>query len=283
MRYLKDNKIESILRCPICKGNMSVDNNVNAVLCCNGAKKHSYDFSARGYINFAPPGHTNSGDSKQAVVARTDFLNLQLYRPVAVALRDAIRKHSKGDILVDAGCGEGYYSMLLAESGYSVFGIDLSKFAVDASAKRANMSNVENAFFAVSSVYNIPVADGSVNAVVNVFAPCVEEEYMRVLDDDGILAVAYAGPKHLMGLKKAIYKETHNNEEREDLPKNADLVEKIEVDFEIELESNADIKNLFAMTPYYWKTSKEDFEKLDNISSLKTEIDVIIAIYKKSN
>ena len=281
MKYLKDKRIEAIIRCPLCNRKMTVDNAGNAVLHCDGEKKHSYDFSSRGYINFAPPGHTNSGDSKQAVIARTDFLNLQLYRPIAEALRDTVRKYCNDGVVIDAGCGEGYYSMFFAECGYSVLGIDLSKFAIDTACKRANMSNVENAFFAASSVYNIPVVNSSVNALINVFAPCVEDEYLRVIDENGIVAVAYAGPKHLMGLKSAIYDQTHKNEIREDLPKKAKLVEKIEIDFEIELNTNTDIKNLFAMTPYYWKTSKEDFEKLDNISYLKTEIDVIIAIYKK--
>ena len=196
MRYLKDKKIESILRCPICNEKMAVDNSGNAVLRCegNGSKIHSYDFSSRGYINFAPPGHTNSGDSKQAVLARNDFLNLQFYRPIAEALRDAVLKYCNGGVVIDAGCGEGYYSIFLAERGYSVFGVDLSKSAIDTACKRANMNNVENSFFAVSSVYNIPVADSSSSAVINVFAPCVEEEYMRVLNENGIIAVAYATP-----------------------------------------------------------------------------------------
>ncbi len=37
--------------------------------------------------------------------------------------------------LLDAGCGEGYYSIGLAASGFAVMGFDLSKYAVDAAAR----------------------------------------------------------------------------------------------------------------------------------------------------
>lgn len=283
MRYLTDKNIMTSLRCPLCKSAMTVETEHSASLCCVGQKKHCYDFSSRGYVNFAPPGHSTSGDSKKAVAARSDFLDLQLYRPVAEALRDIVKKHCKAEsgLLVDAGCGEGYYSMILAEGGYSVFGVDLSKFAVDTACKRANVASCSNSFFAVCSVFELPLADNSADALVNIFAPCAEDEYIRVLKDGGVAVIVYAGPDHLLGLKRAIYDIPHGNDGREDLPRNIDLVEEKRLTFEIELNTNADIKNLFAMTPYYWKTSKKDFEKLETLSYLKTEIDIIIAVYKK--
>ena len=284
MRYLSDEKIISALRCPVCGSEMAVDVKSSASLFCRGVKKHCYDFSSRGYVNFAPPGHTSGGDSKQAVLARTGFLDLELYRPVAQKLSEIIDKYcgNNGAFIIDAGCGEGYYSTALAEKGYSVFGVDLSKFAVDGACKRANSGNLSNSFFAVSSVYNLPVADRSAQAVVNVFAPCVEEEYSRVLSDDGILAVVYAGEKHLLGLKKAVYDVAHENDGRDDLPVGLALAEEVSVEYDIELCSNGDIKNLFAMTPYYWKTSKEDHEKLETLSYLKTEVHMVIGIYRKA-
>ena len=282
MRFLTEEKILSSLVCPICKSPMKVYCNGNATLSCSGLKKHSYDFSARGYVNFAPPVSSGGGDSKQAVVARSDFLNLELYRPIAEEICKLSKKycHRESALIVDAGCGEGYYSVILADEGFSVFGVDLSKHAIDGACKRANAKNLSNAFFAVSSVYDIPVEDHCADAVINVFAPFVEEEYFRVVKDDGVVIVAYAAPNHLLGLKAAVYNEVHTNDGREDLPQNVVLVEEKRLNFNIELTKNSDIKNLFAMTPYYWRTSKSDFEKLDSLNHLSTEIDVIIAVYK---
>jgi 23S rRNA (guanine745-N1)-methyltransferase len=117
--------------------------------------------------------------------------------------------------------------------------------------------------------------------VVNVFAPCVDAEYSRVLRDGGYLVIACAGPDHLLGLKRAIYDEVHLNDTRADMPTSLKKVDTARVKYEIDLTSNAAIKNLFAMTPYYWKTSQDDVKKLDGLESLHTEIDVIFEIYQK--
>ena len=283
MRILTDKKIEESLSCPICGAAMRVSADSGASLICGGEKKHCYDFSARGYVNFSASNHSGSGDSKQAVMARSAFLDKQFYRPVAEEICKVLNKYipdRKGTV-IDAGCGEGYYSSIIAENDYSVFGVDLSKHAIDSACKRINQKNIQNAFFAVASVFDIPFADKSADAVVNIFAPCVEKEYFRLIKDDGIVVVVHAGRDHLLGLKKAIYDTARVNEERDDLPQGFRLIEERRVNFEISIDENQDVKNLFAMTPYYWKTSKNDFEKLEKIDFLKTEIDMIISVFGK--
>ena len=160
-------------------------------------------------------------------------------------------------------------------------GFDLSKFAVDSAAKRLGRAG-HGGFFSVSSVFEMPLADGSAAAIVNVFAPCAEEEYCRVLKDGGYLIVAYAGPDHLMGLKRALYDIARGNDGRADLPDAMTLVEEIRVRFDISVEGKEQINHLFAMTPYYWKTSVSDGEKLARLEQLDTEVDVILAIYQKN-
>lgn len=281
MRSLNDNLILEALRCPICKEKMKLRENGCVSLICNGARTHCFDISSSGYVNFSSPVKSGGGDSKQAVRARSLFLDLDLYLPVAKMLADVCGgyKYSSG-LLVDAGCGEGYYSTLLANRGFSVFGVDLSKFAVDAAAKRAVRGNLENAFYATASVFDIPMADNSVDVVTNVFAPCVEKEFSRILSKNGILVVAWAGEEHLNGLKSAIYDSTHANSERADLPENMREIKRQRVRYDIKLNSNEQIMNLFAMTPYYWRTSQKDVDKLRCLDKLNTEVDVIISVYK---
>ena len=115
---------------------------------------------------------------------------------------------------------------------------------------------------------------------MNIFAPCVEKEYSRVLKDDGVLVVAWAGEEHLMGLKSVIYDNTHINTARADLPQSMEKISEKRVKYQIELSSNEQILNLFSMTPYYWRTSPEDREKLEGIDTLTTQIDIIISVYK---
>ena len=50
---------------------------------------------------------------------------------------------------------------------------------------------------------------------------------------------------------------------------------------EIYLEDPLLIEALFSMTPYYWRTSPSDCEKLDGLDTLETKIDINFLVYKK--
>lgn len=282
MSILKCEKILSALRCPMCQCEMGIDGNGSGILYCVGPRKHCYDFASSGYINLAGAGKGSSGDSKQAVRARSAFLDAGYYAPIAQKLCELLKRYvPSGGLVIDAGCGEGYYSNKIAANGFFVAGFDLSKFAVDAAAKRAKRDNIQNSFFGAASVFSLPIDDESADAVVNIFAPCVENEYSRVMCDGGSLIVVHAGPEHLLGLKTAIYEQARVNELRADMPGDMQMLEQCRLKYAVELCGNETIQNLFAMTPYYWKTSKEDFEKLSNMERLTTEIDILFSVYKK--
>lgn len=282
MLTFKDKSIEGALICPICKSGVEIIYENSGILRCKGARKHSYDFASGGYINLGAPTQSGGGDSKQAVRARSDFLNTGLYAPIAEALCQMLEEHlERGALIIDAGCGEGYYSTKIAERGFSVAGFDLSKFAADAAAKRARASGLENAFFGVASVFSLPIADGAADAVVNIFAPCAEGEYARVLKSGGGLFVVSAGENHLLGLKRAIYDEVHRNDQRADMPTDMKRISARRVEYTATVSGNANVKSLFAMTPYYWRTSEKDMLKLDGIEQLQTEIDVNLELYQK--
>ncbi len=289
MKILPNQRMTDALRCPICKSAMQMQGGektaTNTSFVCGGVRKHTYDAAASGYVNLMPPGKTDGGDSKQAVRARREFLSLELYRPAADALAETVKQHvqTTDALLIDAGCGEGYYTAILGEQGFSVAGVDLSRSAVDSAAKRAARQGIPHGFFGVASVYELPFADESAGAVVNVFAPCAEREFCRVLKPNGVLIVVYAGPTHLMGLKEVLYDQTKENDGRADLPAEMILLEKRRVSFDITVSGRENLQNLFAMTPYYWRTSPSDSEKLKEIDTLETEVDMIITVYKKSN
>ena len=281
MNTIKDENIKRSLRCPICFAQMDADASTGSLF-CKGVKRHCYDFASGGYVNLTSPGQSNGGDAKNAVRARSAFLNTEHYRPIADRMCELLAQYcSSGGVVIDAGCGEGYYSVSAARRGFSVIGFDLSKFATDASAKRAKREGLENTFFGTASVFKMPIADKSADALINVFAPCVEHEYSRVLKDSGALIVVYAGPEHLMGLKNAVYEHTHSNEERADLPTDMELVERCRLTYDITVKGNENIQNLFAMTPYYWKTSQSDFKKLEEKEELSTRIDILFSVYRK--
>ena len=71
-------------------------------------------------------------------------------------------------------------------------------------AKRAKREGLD-AFFGVAGIYTLPLQDASVDAVVSLFAPICEEEFLRVLKPGGILIAAGAGREHLGALKRVLY------------------------------------------------------------------------------
>ena len=84
--------------------------------------------------------------------------------------------------LLDTGCGEGYYTegiyQALRSAGKEpvMAGIDISKFILKTAAKRR--SGIE---FAVASSYHLPVADSSIDLLINCFSPLALSEFHRVL------------------------------------------------------------------------------------------------------
>ena len=242
-------------------------------------KRHSFDFSADGYLSFGATG----GDSKEAVAARRSFLrSTPHYKLAAETIRSTVESYAPDcKLLVDAGCGEGYYTSLLSEASESTVGFDLSKFACSAGAKQAKRDDKQGLLFATASVFELPIKDNCADALTNIFAPCAEEEYKRILRDGGYLFVVGAGKNHLMGLKRAMYENLYENGPRADLPKNMEHVDCVISNYSMNIEGKENIAALFSMTPYYWRTSESDKQKLASLESLETEIEFEINVYRK--
>ena len=273
----KNEIIEKIFSCPCCKSEMYVSENGKSVY-CRGKKRHCYDFSADGYLALGQGG----GDSKEAVRARKSFLSGGAYLAAAEAIVDTVGGLVNSNAtVIDAGCGEGYYTNKIAAICGRAVGFDLSKFACSAASKSARTNGLENALYATGSVFELPIADNSADCIVNIFAPCAEEEYTRVLKDGGYLVVVGAGREHLMGLKKVIYDNPYENEGRADLPKNLTHINTVNCKYEARIEGNDNILALFSMTPYYWRTSESDKNKLLGLNELATTVDFEINIYRK--
>ena len=166
-------RLTDTLRCPVCGAPMSVSAEGRGLACAATVndrnpkgKTHLFDGGAGGYVNLAP-NHSGGGDSKEAVRARSAFLRSGYYAPAAEAIAGLVREITpQNGLVLDAGCGEGYYSGHIAKEGHPILGVDLSKFAVDAAAKAARRERNEEGcdsrtLYSVGSVFELPVADES--------------------------------------------------------------------------------------------------------------------------
>ena len=266
-----------LLKCPICGMGMAVTED-ERVCKCLGPKTHCYDFARSGHLHLGGP-HAGEGDSKEAVQARRAFLDAGYYQPLSDRICEILNTVPSATVL-DAGCGEGYYTNRMASESRAVLGVDLSRAGVESAAKRAKQQG-KNAAFTVASIFSLPVQSLALDAVVNIFAPCAENEFLRVLKPGGHLLVVGAGERHLMGLKSAIYDNPYENQARADLPIHMELISRQRLQTEITVVGQENIRALFSMTPYYWRTSKHDFEKLNHLEKLTTEVDFDIFFFKK--
>ena len=262
---------ESVFVCPVCKNKLF---RLPSQLKC--LKGHSFDISKQGYVNLLLDNAHNKrhGDDKLMVKSRTDFLNIGYYSPLRDVLSEII---GSGNQILDAGCGEGYYTQKLAENN-SVCGIDISKDALKSAAKRCPGSE-----FAVASVSDIPVQNASQDVVLNIFAPDSNDEYKRILKHNGRLITVQPMENHLFELKKAVYDIPYLNPEVETARDGFELISVKELKYSITLDTTDDIVSLFKMTPYYYKTGKTDQEKLLKLNSLTTRIEFLIAEYRKES
>ena len=267
--------------CPVCGSPLSKEE--RRFVCEKG---HSFDCAKSGYVNLAMNQTSSAkrhGDDKKMIRARTVFLSSGAYSCLSdqlVALSEPLLR--SGDLFLDAGCGEGHYTALLAEKlqkqgkGCTLMGIDVSKDALTAAGKRH-----KDLLLAVASVFHLPVSADSISLVWNVFAPIAGEEYARVLKKGGHLIRVFPLEEHLMGLKEKIYDTVYPNKPVEPEIPGLTLVKTQYIREQLVLTDRERIAALFAMTPYFYKTSEADQEKLENLEKLETPIAFGISIYEK--
>lgn len=260
-----------MLICPVC-GN-PLEFQAGTACCCN---RHSFDIAREGYVNLLCSSKSGDliGDSKQSARSRRDFLNKGYYSPLKDALV-SLFTDKQGSVL-DICCGEGYYTAALGQNpALSVYGFDISKEMIRLASKRGNGT------YFVANLASIPVADNSFDYAIHLFAPFQEKEFYRVLKSGGKLYTVIPGERHLIGLKEQVYELPYLNDEKLPDTEYLQLMQIRKVSAKIMLACKEDIQSVFQMTPYYYRTSEADKNKLDLIDSLDTDIEFVIIEYVK--
>ena len=107
------------------------------------------------------------------------------------------RRFVGGRRVLDAACGEGYGSALLADTARNVIGVDIDPAVVAAASQRYGAC--ANLQFQAASVTKLPLADASIDVVVSFETiehleaddqPPMLDEFARVLAPDGILILS---------------------------------------------------------------------------------------------
>ncbi|MBQ2832974.1 MAG: methyltransferase domain-containing protein [Clostridia bacterium] len=174
-----DQSMIGILRCPLCGGAFS--RRENSLVCCN---RHCYDIARQGHINFVP-GQKEMFYKKELFESRAEVFRAGVYAPVIERLSQALARHvpEEHPVIVDAGCGEGYYiKSVCPDRAMTRVGFDLSKDAVRLAAR-----GQREALFFAADLKRIPLADGCADAVLDIFTPADYAQFKRILKPQGLL------------------------------------------------------------------------------------------------
>lgn len=269
--------------CPVCGSPLAREE--SSYKCGKG---HCFDISSKGYVNLLLSNRMNAklpGDNKMMVNARAEFLSKGYYSHLAKAVSGAVSEHFHGGVILDAGCGEGYYTediyKTISENsyGFKLLAIDISKFACAHTARRFKGDG--RCETAAASIFHLPIGDSSADTVVTMFAPMCREEFARVIKSRGYLIMAIPGEKHLLSLKAAVYDDPYPNRTDSYELEDFEFLESRKVSRKIFIDDPADIQSLFSMTPYYYKTSPEGHRRLEALTTLETDADFEVLIYKR--
>lgn len=265
------------LRCPLCHDALALEASV--ARCARG---HSFDRAREGYFNLLPVQNKNSldpGDDADMVAARRAFLEAGHYTRFRDTLLGLLAP-LKPALLVDSGCGEGWYTTALARSAGATLAFDISKSAMKRAARRDPTLT-----WAVASSNDIPLADASADAMLAIFSPVNTAETARVLKPGAALLIAAPGEMHLWELREALYEEVRAHQAdkwQEELQPHFAFHSEARVQFAVTLPDNASVQQLLKMTPHYWRAARERRAQVEQLSTLTTQADFRILQFRRT-
>lgn len=271
------------LICPICKLPLQ---QIDRGLKC--AQNHAFDIAREGYVNLLPSRKklaATVGDNAEMLQARRRFLDAGHYAKLSQAINQQVEvliKSANGQkqqtVILDAGCGEGYYLGQLQtylQSGTGshccLLGMDVSKTAVRYAAKK-----YRNGRFFVANINTlIPVADQSVNILLNIFAPRNPAEFKRVLGENGRLLIIIPQPNHIQTIRERFDLLQIETDKQESVINRLAPLFKLShitaIEDSISLTQQS-LTDLIQMTPNAHHLTAADWAKLDKPGTFTTQI-----------
>lgn len=227
-KFQRYRQADRVLACPVCSGQLHLAPAGRSLVCDAG---HSFDIARQGYVNLYR-GKPVTAYSKESFQQRQNILEKGMYAHILHEIYGFLQglcdscddqvHDERPWTLLDAGCGEGYYTreiaMRLGGTGnLDLYGMDISRDSVQLAASAANQAGGRAADikWVVADIGHLPVADGSVNFLLDVFTSANYEEFDRVLAEDGYLIKVIPGEGHVKELREAASGQLHHKDYKE--------------------------------------------------------------------
>ncbi len=313
----------SLFICPLCQSPLQPALDTWR---CDGSlnpKKinHPFDVARQGYVNLLPVQQKNSkdpGDSQASIEARKRFLNKGHYQSLQAFICQKMtellaqnklvnnpiaKPNNKPIAWLDIGCGEGYYTQTMAQTGMDILlAADISKPAVVELAKAskaegslwyqhdgfkiADGSKTAAIYPLVTSAANLPLRAHSVTGISSIFSPILPEAFSKVLSAEGYLIIAKPDIGHLVTMRDALFDDVREHDSDKFLDELApyfQLLETHHVSSKLSLAAEA-LADLMTMTPYAYRARSDKRQALlaeGAVQPFATEAKFVVYVLQK--
>lgn len=268
---------KNLFQCPKCKKKIRF--HAGGLVC---KKEHTFDIAAKGYVNLLQQTKAFKGYDGDFFQSRRRFFAAGYYdHLVNETVATVSRLFPEGEELVvlDAGCGEGGYSLAveksLADEGKAaqILAFDIASDAIKVAAGNDNVK------WMIADITNIPVKDSVVDVILDVFTPANYKEFNRVLKDGGYLIKVVPGSDHLKELRRAVSdqlqnKEYSNEEVTDYFEGHYELVSRVKLTQTMEIGGQA-LDDLVRMTPLLFDVDKKKLD-LNGVTEITIEGEVLV-------
>ena len=192
--------------CPLCKKSLTLHEN-----CFKCDHRHSFDLAKFGYINLAPQIKQSKEYDKDNFIYRQNILESGFYQHILQEIEHILQDLPDKHTILDAGCGEGYYSRKLQKifPTKSYYAFDISKDSILLASKNDTSHTIK---WFVGDLANLPIKNHSIDLILDIFSPANYQEFQRVLTDNGLLIKVIPTKQHVKEIRNKVAKQLTNQD-----------------------------------------------------------------------
>lgn len=287
---------ERFLICPVCDSPLlRVDKRLGCV------NRHSFCVAEEGYVDLRllngeaePHGETAETSRVPRSLSGGDFftpLSRQINTRVYQNLADNVllKNRPLDSCVLDAACGEGRFlgelknhlDEQLQTEQIEYLGVNVSEAAVRRTAKK-----YEGICWVAADLRSrVPLAAGSAQVLLNIFAPRNPVEFARIMPRGALLIVVIPNPRHLINLRSTVrLSNTEGDELRRVATQCGDAFRLVDVDtveYDLSLDGE-DAVELIKMTVNR-RHLQEDGAAIRNAKNLRTQVGFDVLLFLKED
>jgi hypothetical protein len=282
---------ESIFSCPKC--HQPLEPTADRYTCVTG---HAFDRARSGYVNLHQTARR--GDTGPMLHARRIFLERGFFQPISDAINARVVRHLNclgattrlpgNEVIVDVGCGEGYYLRRLAEhlqremafDSVGLVGVDASKDAVRLTASRL----MGHACAVVDVEHGLYVRRGRAAVLLNLFAPRNPRAFAETLMPEGLCLIVLPRPEHMKEVRDLMplldIPPSKQAKVEEQFRSHFRVMDSEDLSYTVRLDNDA-IRAWVQMGPNAWHVPPDRLSRLRGLSAVRTQVACTVMSFLK--